>query len=1287
MGKGKGNNKGFSLVELLCAIAIFALVVTTAGAVMVFTSRSYRNSTSETSVQQEAQFAANRIGGLIQDATNVTFKDNVMTIEKGEDADGACTITLGDSANADRAGRLFYNGNGIEQVLAENIERFAVNATKFKDTKTVELEMDVYDGIRKYNVAYTMTARNDEVTISAGDGTVTPVSLIKVGSPRVIMVPGESDLGIDDIELINVEKLEAESSSTALSATVDGVSLKLSLDKSAKAADTPDEYTVTLIGKDAEGQQRAKATITVAVRRVESIDMWITSSADSDGKKIYTFHAKPQGTNFAKVPGARWDENYKNPYRITEEIAKGTNYYITDKSGNITGDDPHEFFEAPIVSYDEASKETTIKFKQIMSLNSDMKFHVKVSSKHSDGENKANSNYGPVYGNIDLEGVGFKKTDDIQVILDPGQTEEIEIKGLDKGEWDCAVDYEGSGGSIAAGTTFGVEGNKLKIAIGKDEKGYKTSTSVFGEDKGNIIINVRAKGSNAKEDIAVRVLVGIRRVEEIQLKVKQLISPGDGEGHNVKEPYKTGADYQFYTELTGTHLPMAELAGMSDTDKAEAVKANPYMVEFYWEFYVKNVRKESGTLKWDKVYNTGGSYTDGSMANDSYDKYKIVDLGVNGNNPCINFMLKDEFPTGGELRVTAKALHAYGENRGNASYNNGVSDADKNPHLAVASIVRDEELIIVEPNQGADNSAADLIVPINFTNDANAVSVKFVGKSSGDTDLIDSEDNPQKTSDLKKWFIVVHIGRDERGTDGIFTMDVIADSGETKTITFAVRRVEDIELKAKNNSGDNFNAAGGQISITAEVKGCASVSAKESNYYPYYFKNSGESNYKDPCSIEWAYSVNNGQKWKTLISVKSYDYENGTRYDVSDDYVEYVKLVKSGDDDYNQRSIELHLKQPLPGGTLIRAHSLHAGNPNSSNERDGSQNLNKSEIYYAVKGEKDEYGGYGINGYYKIKSSVIPISASSMMRGKDEFDFTVSVENDPKVNYPSDMDQNKNNLRKWYMRVREVTYDADGKEQYTPWSKYRRTIQNDYTNKKLNSEETRSFLPDKVYQIEMAQLCIDVDAEIIYWPYDKSLTDAGTGFEGYKTEWTSDKVTQPEDYRVVYQLGTANFQIKVISDNQNAGDGTFANPFIIPRENGKQVGDVQFEGRAFDVAYFHDGFKPHLEHYENGKWVECGFEGLLEISRGYADSSIYWTKYTYRGSNTSADNETYRMSFDYIKNGDSDWSSWTQEAENNKDIRLKNPRSGYVRIKDVNYNSLYNYDSGLGYVYLCIKNL
>ena len=81
MQKLRNNKKGFTLIELVCAMAILAIITLTISGAMVFASNSYKQGSIDTALQQELQFTANAIESLIVDATSeVTFVGNMLKI-------------------------------------------------------------------------------------------------------------------------------------------------------------------------------------------------------------------------------------------------------------------------------------------------------------------------------------------------------------------------------------------------------------------------------------------------------------------------------------------------------------------------------------------------------------------------------------------------------------------------------------------------------------------------------------------------------------------------------------------------------------------------------------------------------------------------------------------------------------------------------------------------------------------------------------------------------------------------------------------------------------------------------------------------------------------------------------------------------------------------------------------------------------------------------------------------------------------------------------------------------
>ncbi len=78
----KVNNKGMSLVELICAIGIMGLLGASVAGIMMVSANTYSRGTADVDLQQEVQLLVNQIGNLIQDATEVTSGGTDLHIVK-----------------------------------------------------------------------------------------------------------------------------------------------------------------------------------------------------------------------------------------------------------------------------------------------------------------------------------------------------------------------------------------------------------------------------------------------------------------------------------------------------------------------------------------------------------------------------------------------------------------------------------------------------------------------------------------------------------------------------------------------------------------------------------------------------------------------------------------------------------------------------------------------------------------------------------------------------------------------------------------------------------------------------------------------------------------------------------------------------------------------------------------------------------------------------------------------------------------------------------------------------
>lgn len=165
------DNRGMTLVELICSITVFSLIAVVVGGVMAVSTRTYRTNTIELDLQQEAQFAANRIKGLVQEAEMVSFSGGTDT--DGSGSWGALIIDNGTQrfaiARADGANVLMYGeaditveftAIGMTSQLAGDIQSFSVDTSRFTENGTVRLDITVGREDSHYDLSTQMISRN-----------------------------------------------------------------------------------------------------------------------------------------------------------------------------------------------------------------------------------------------------------------------------------------------------------------------------------------------------------------------------------------------------------------------------------------------------------------------------------------------------------------------------------------------------------------------------------------------------------------------------------------------------------------------------------------------------------------------------------------------------------------------------------------------------------------------------------------------------------------------------------------------------------------------------------------------------------------------------------------------------------------------------------------------------------------------------------------------------------------------------------------------------------------------
>lgn len=450
--KTKWDNRGLSLVEVLCAVAILALVTGVIGSVIVISTRTYRRGISETNIQQEAQLAANNIGNIVKDACSVIYGtgDSSEADYNGgyyfKNGDLSERIPEGGDFKKQAAGykelsiitnekiqytmtydehnkKLLYQEFNTEdnsprtdpEIMATNIVEFKADTKDFENSKAIKLTMKVEDSDTNRNIPmeYTMTSRNGD-----GEGgeyvTNTDSVVIIFLEEDVVLVPGETyQIPISVTGRLNEGGLEWESVTglETVALTMDYAEVKVPIDSDG----APASFTIKTKDKKADTTPKDQKTCDVYIRKVNSVS--VSHSIDTSGSRggmletagtVYTFNANIEGSELAKRVAYAYDSNYKTAQAVIwswELVADGVTYK-RNWTCSQNADGKYEFaegIEGEQSKFDEyisvtLNKEDAIIPQLIMKIEKDMPadfvLTVRATSKHALGVNKADSAYG-----------------------------------------------------------------------------------------------------------------------------------------------------------------------------------------------------------------------------------------------------------------------------------------------------------------------------------------------------------------------------------------------------------------------------------------------------------------------------------------------------------------------------------------------------------------------------------------------------------------------------------------------------------------------------------------------------------------------------------------------------------------------------------------------------------------------------------------------------------------------------------------------------------------------------
>lgn len=342
-GRKKLNNRGLTLMELICAIAILAIVTASIGSVMVVSARSYQRGNDEVSLQQEAQITANQIADLVIDSTaGVSYSCPEGVFLSEADARAAGAVIGGDrTLSVDNNGhryvvafkfaenKIYYseyivNPDGTaspyesEQLMAENVKLFTADVRNFSDSGYLELTLGFAKGDRTYEATFTITARNGAVTVS---GTEAAASIVT--ETELVLEPNQtyqleaSIIGPSDTRM--TWTLSGGSTDTATQVFKDGEDWKITIGQNETASEI--YLLVKSNAKKEDGvTPQAQQTVIVHIRRVTAVNLNVTlqSGSDLNAGAEYLITADVVGTNLQKLMTGPSDIEppYVSPYKV-----------------------------------------------------------------------------------------------------------------------------------------------------------------------------------------------------------------------------------------------------------------------------------------------------------------------------------------------------------------------------------------------------------------------------------------------------------------------------------------------------------------------------------------------------------------------------------------------------------------------------------------------------------------------------------------------------------------------------------------------------------------------------------------------------------------------------------------------------------------------------------------------------------------------------------------------------------------------------------------------------------
>lgn len=331
------NQKGFTLVELIIAIAILSVVTLAVCGFIVVGSRSYTSANTDIMLQQDAQLALNQMSDVIIDTTeSISYSGlvggSMQTVLKDSEFSGEvtdkCLAVVNKKPETDDLNQnpsywfyyskddetIYFNEvdlyDGIanpdagptaseikdkfdaastdKAVLAEHVTEFSVDISQFEQNRVVMLALTFENGNRMYTTSNNVTVRN---RIAINDITVGPMKRADefvINAPAVITLePGES-YSLANRADFNVNGAPAAAGSVTwslLGEEKNGSSISPDGVVTVGPGETRKNFTV--VATRAEfADSRSTVEVTVQVKRVTDVSLTCAQSSVKSGDTV-----------------------------------------------------------------------------------------------------------------------------------------------------------------------------------------------------------------------------------------------------------------------------------------------------------------------------------------------------------------------------------------------------------------------------------------------------------------------------------------------------------------------------------------------------------------------------------------------------------------------------------------------------------------------------------------------------------------------------------------------------------------------------------------------------------------------------------------------------------------------------------------------------------------------------------------------------------------------------------------------------------------------------------------